>query len=241
MGLKSKIYIEKMEPRICFIGTILATFAIIFMAVIGWEKYEPVPCVEHSTGTFMLHKKQATFSNAEKICLLYFSLWTFDVNDGIYPGVIMFLQRMQSLAKLAVEIWKLGNLENQTEHIWVRDLEEPFNSTRKRRSPEDEKITYFDRTSKKISNFFDKSLKLLSLTENESDKTESVKRGRSPAEPSCRTLNTNFESSEYLKTNNEACSEKKSFLCFYSSENSCQDLQPQYYKINYDHPDDSLS
>ena len=23
-------------------------------------------------------------------------------------------------AKLAVEIWKLGNLENQTEHIWVR-------------------------------------------------------------------------------------------------------------------------
>ena len=50
-----------MEPRICFIGTIFATFAIIFMAVIGWEKYEPVPCVEHSTGTFMLHKKQATF------------------------------------------------------------------------------------------------------------------------------------------------------------------------------------
>ena len=49
-----------MEPRICFIGSILATFAIIFMAVIGWEQYEPVPCVEHSTGTFMLHKKQAT-------------------------------------------------------------------------------------------------------------------------------------------------------------------------------------
>ena len=75
------------------------------------------------------------------------------------------------------------------------DLEEPFNSTRKRRSTEDEKITYFDRTSKKISNFFDKSLKLLTLTENESDKPESLKTGRSPAEPSCRTLNTNVESS----------------------------------------------
>ena len=47
--------------------------------------------------------------------------------------------------------------------------------------------------------------------------------------------------SEYLRTKNEACSEKNSFLCFYSSKTSCQDLQAQYYKINYDHPDDSLS
>ena len=79
-----------MNPKVFLAGAICATITIFVLAVVGWEGYEVLPCLEHKNGTFIMHNTKTTY---RKVKFIYLSRSKNNYRDYLLMRTIFFSLR----------------------------------------------------------------------------------------------------------------------------------------------------